>query len=67
MEEKEVSIFSLTALLLVTGFCFLSFALALKILDGVTNKLFIWTGIICLASGVLTSLCIFIDKKQNSH
>jgi hypothetical protein len=67
MEEKEMEGFSLTTLFLVTGFCFLSFALALRILDSVTNKLFLWIGFITFVSGVLTGTCILIDKKTEQR
>jgi hypothetical protein len=62
MEEKEMKKFSFMALPLVTGFCFLSFALVLKILDGINNKFFLWIGLITLASGILTG---FFNKFVN--
>lgn len=68
MEEKENIEFSLPALLLVTGFCFLSFGLILKILDGVNMTLFFRIGFITFASGILTGV-YFIAKRteRNQH
>ena len=67
MDEKEKEEYFLTDLLLVTGFCFLSFTMALRILDSVNMKLFLWIGFITFVSGVLTGTCILIDKKQYSE
>jgi len=64
MEKKEIREFSIPAMLLVTGFCFLSFALVLRILDGVSMKFFRRTGFIIFLSGVLTGVHILIDKKK---
>lgn len=67
MEEKEMREFSLPTLLLVTGFCFLSFALVLQILDGVNMRLFLWIGFIIFVSGLLTGVYILIDKKTKQR
>ncbi len=67
MEEREGRAFSLPALLLVTGFCFLSFAQVIKILDGIHTQFFLVTGLTSFVLGVLTGVCILIDKKQKSH
>lgn len=63
MEEEVKSEFFLTALLLVTGFCFLTFALSLRILDGVNSKFFLWFGIITFMAGVLTGAFMLFEKK----
>ena len=67
MEEKEMREFSLPALLLVTGFCFLSFALVLRVLDGVNMKLFFMIGFITFVSGFITGVFILIDKKAEQR
>ncbi len=67
MEEKEMGEFSLPALLLVTGFCFLTFALVLRILDGINMKLFLRIGFITFISGVSTGVCILLDKKTEQR
>lgn len=66
MDEKKGGDFFLTDLLLVTGFSFLSFALGLRILDGVSMRLFLWIGFITFFSGLLTGVVVLIEKKQNS-
>jgi len=63
MEEKNISAFSIPALLTVTGTCFLSFALALKILDGVIITFLLDTGFLTFLAGVITGVFIMIRKK----
>jgi hypothetical protein len=63
MKKKESIEYFLPALLLVTGFCFLSFAMVLKILDGVNTKFFLRAGFTILLAGAFSGLCILIDKK----
>ena len=64
MDAKKMYGFFLVAL--VTGLCFLSFDIFLKIVDGVNSKFFLWTSRIAFISCLLTGFFIFIDKKQNS-
>ena len=64
MEEKDIRGFSIPALLLVTGTCFLSFALVLKILDGVIMTFFLDTGFFTFLAGVITGVGIVTRKKS---
>ena len=66
MEEQIKNEFSVPALLLVTGTCFLSFDLALSILDGVNSKFLLWFGLITLMAGVLTGTIVCFGKKLHS-
>ena len=67
MEEKEIRGFSIPALLLVTGTCFLLFTLALRILDGVIMKFFLETGFLTFLAGVITGVFILIRKKPQER
>ena len=67
MEKNEDREYSLPTLLLVTGFCFLSFALGLKIFDGLNMKLFFRIGFLIFISGILSGVYIFIDKRSGNH
>ncbi|HMK27909.1 MAG TPA: hypothetical protein VK483_17880 [Chitinophagaceae bacterium] len=64
MEEKNIRAFSIPALLLVTGTCFLSFALLLKILDGVIMTFFLDTGFLTFLAGVIAGVFIMIRKRS---
>ena len=63
MEEKEMKGFSLMTLFLVTGLCFLSFTLFLRIIDDIIIKNFLWIGLITFSLGLLTGADILIYKK----
>jgi hypothetical protein len=52
MKEK----ISLTALFLVTSFCFFAFSLLLKLLDGNSPAFFLWVGVITMVLGLLNAL-----------
>jgi hypothetical protein len=67
MKEKEKKEYSLPTLLLVTGCCFLLFAIFLRILDGVSVKFFLRTGFIIFVSGVLTGTYILMHKKTEQR
>ncbi|MBM3417059.1 MAG: hypothetical protein FJY20_11610 [Bacteroidetes bacterium] len=66
MEEKEMREFSLTHLLLVTGVCSLAFTAIMKILDGTTLSIFLFTGIVSLGLGTLGLLGRLFFKKWNA-
>jgi hypothetical protein len=66
MEEKEMKEYSLTNLLLVTGTCCLAFTAIMKILDGTTLSIFLFTGIVSLGLGILGLLGRLLFKKWNA-
>ncbi len=65
MEEIEEKDFSLPTLLWVTGFCFLSFTLLIRILDGVIITFFMWFGLATFVSGSLSEAVILLTSKKN--
>lgn len=68
-EQQDIKSFSLAALLLVTGFCFLLFTLLLRIADGVSTRLFLWIGIVTFVAGLLAggaTLRSRTNKKNKS-
>lgn len=66
-----MSKFYLTWLLLVTGFSFLLFALLLRIVDGLSVKLFLRIGLISFVLGLLTGAITLrnmtIKKKRKER
>jgi len=66
MEEKEIKEFTLPALLLVTGICFLLFDLFLRITQSAGNKLFLCIGIITLSCGVVITASVLINYANKA-
>ena len=63
MEEKEMSKFSIINLLLVTGVCSLAFTAVMKVLEGSTIRIFLFTGIASLGMGIIGLLGRLLLKK----
>ncbi len=56
--------FSIAAFLLVTGFCFLSFTMLLRLLDGIVVLPFLWIGLTTFILGLLTAAALFSGRKK---
>ncbi len=56
--------FSIAAFLLVTGFCFLSFTMILRLLDGIFIISFLLFGLTTFILGLLTAAAMFLGRKK---
>jgi hypothetical protein len=63
-EIKEMRDFSLAALLLVTGFCFLLFTWIIKFLEGLFIQAFLWIGLTTFILGLLAGAVILIARNK---
>jgi hypothetical protein len=66
MTERDEPGFSWQSLFWVTGFSGLGFDLAIKFLDGYHSPVFLWTGIISLALGLLNILLQFFIRRASN-
>jgi predicted ABC-type exoprotein transport system permease subunit len=64
MKDKELNEFSLTALFLVTGFCFFSFSKILQYLDGSHTPIFTWVGVFGILIGSLSGIRTSMEKSD---
>jgi hypothetical protein len=56
MEDRDYNEFSWHTLFFVTGFSFILFNLAIKVLDGSHSALLLWIGTVSLSLGAITWL-----------
>ena len=68
IDERDTRKFSWPGLFFVTGVCFFTFCLLLKLLNGSYPVLFFWVGTISVSLGLLSWLGTLLtqsDGKQN--
>ena len=64
MEDKHMKEFSLSAFLLVTGFCFFFFSKVLFALDRTDLPLFTWIGVVAIIAGSISSIRSLVVKPH---
>jgi membrane protein required for beta-lactamase induction len=62
-EDKRLNHFSTSNFLLVTGLSFLVFTGVMRLLDGVTVRILLMTGLISLGLGILGTLIKMVIRK----
>jgi len=67
MEEEEIKKFSWPGLFLVTSFCFFTFSLFLKFLEGTDPGVFLWVGIVSFFLGLVTGAGVWLSRVPGKN
>jgi hypothetical protein len=62
-EERELQEFSWSNLFLVTGCCFILFAGAMKLVEGLVHPLFLRIGMVCILLRILAFLFKWLGRR----
>jgi hypothetical protein len=66
MEDKEMKEFSVTAFFLVTGFSFIVFSKALRLLNRTPLPLFTWIGVIAIMIGSVYCIATLKGRSEEN-
>ncbi len=67
IDERDIRKFSWPGLFFVTGGCFLTFCLLLKLLNDSYPVLFFWVGIISVSLGIVSCLGKLLTRSESKQ